>query len=369
LWIEDGVDANDFVRNVEERSSALGLVDVKFNRPYPQSSEADRANVPADKFANCATEGIWEGNCAAYFKGASGEQLEIYAIEGAFKQNIGRAFCERGGGNRAFLGPQCEDRSYCDASKRLHLSQQLHGIFQQGFRSRDLNAAIGFYTEVLGGDLIARPSQGTALMQSDAFQWQIFANETFEAWRFADKHNIPRSEALKRFAVPDISPSGHDRLDLMFILFDNFVVEPLEYTAGMTYGATGYDPVLDHSSSMAYVGTFAASYGVGDATLSEYLDSFQTKLERQGYSSVKAPDAIAGFAQDHPYHGLEYTYGKGPDGEALAFVRLAGQFKELVRDAYKRASTVSTLFPETDAFANGDMASFCKPFQAPDAEL
>lgn len=369
LWIEDGVDANDFVRDVESRSHALGLDDVKFNRPYPQSSEDDRANVPADKFANCAQDGIWEGNCAAYFKGASGEQMEIYAIEGAFKQNVGRSFCDRGGANRAFLSSDCEGHAYCDAPQRPHLSQRLHGMFQQGFRTRDLNAAVGFYTEVLGGDLIARPSQGTALMQSDAFQWQIFANETFEAWRFAEEHGISRAEALQRFAVPDISPTGKDRLDLMFILFDNFVVEPLEYTAGLTFGATGYDPALNHSSSLAYVGTFAASFGVGDATMPEYMDSLQAKLQRQGYLSVKAPVAFAGFPMGHPYSGLEYTYAKGPDGESLAFVRLAGQFKEQVRKAYESCSTVSTLFPETDAFANGDMTSFCEPFEVPVVEL
>ena len=67
------------------------------------------------------------------------------------------------------------------------------------------NAAGGFYTEVLGGDFIARPMQGTALIKSDAFQWQIFANKIFEAWRFAEEHNISRAEALRRFAVPCFS--------------------------------------------------------------------------------------------------------------------------------------------------------------------
>lgn len=361
FWIEDGVDANDWIADVEHRSRSLGLEDVKFNRPVPQASEADRENVPQDRYANCGDGegGIWEGNCAGYLKGPIGEQLETYAIERTFKHAVGRAFCERGGAGPAFLSSQCTG-AYCNKPRQPHLSQQIHGVFQQGTTTRNIHRAVGFYTEVLGGDLMSYPAHGGALMQSDPFQWQIFGNETFEAWRYAEEQGIPRQEALHRFGIPDLSPTGTDRLDLQFVLFDNIVVEVLQYSAGLTYGAASASSELNHSSSPAYVTTISAAFGVGNATLKDFFHSLENKLQRQGYPTLKVPDAGAGFPVGHPYQGLEYAYAKGPDGESLSFVSISDGFGAHVQEAYKRSGVVSTLFPETNAFANGDMAAYCR---------
>jgi len=46
---------------------------------------------------------------------------------------------------------------------------------------------------------------------------------------------------------------------------------------------------------------------------------------------------IAGFAADHPYSGLEYGYFKGPDGEAISLVRIAGRFQEVLHEALRAA--------------------------------
>jgi len=360
FWIKDGVAANDWIEDVEHRSHTLGLEDVKFNRPVPQASEADREKVPKDKYANCAKGGVWEGNCAAYFKGSIGEQLEVYAIERTYKHAVGRAFCERGGAGPAFLSSQCKGGAYCNKPQKPHVSQQIHGVFQQGFTTKNIHRSVGFYTEVLGGDLISYPAQGGGLMQSDPFQWQIFGNETFKAWRYAEEQGITRKEALHHFGIPDLSPSGNSRLDLQFILFDNFVVEVLQYSAGLTYGAASASSELNHSSSPAYVTTVSAAFGVGNATLKDFFHSLANKLKRQGYPSLKVPDAGAGFPVGHPYQGLEYAYAKGPDGESLSFVSISDVFGTHVQTAYERSGVVSTLFPETNAFAKGDMAKFCR---------
>lgn len=352
FWVGDGVDARLFVKDVETTASSMGLSDVKFNRIAVQKSIADRATVPIEHWANCADSGLWAGNCAAYWKGPAGEQLEIYTIERSFKEAIGRAYCSRRAVSSAFVSVRAVET-------KKPLAQRLHGLFQYGVRTSDLHKSTGFYTEVLGGDLISKP-QGIGLYKSDAFQWQIFANETFEAWKYADEHGIPRQEAMQIFGIPDISSSGTARLDLDFILFDNFVVEALEYTSGLTYGGEGYDPQLNHSSSPAYIGTVTPAFGVGvEASLADSLHKLHDKMHIHGFSSAQVPQITAGFDEDHPYHGLEYGYGKGPDGEALTFVKISGHFQEILKQTMLSKGAVSTMFHETNAFSNGAMQTYC----------
>lgn len=367
FWVGDGVDARLFVKDVEETATSTGLSDVKFNRIAVQKSVADRAAVPLEHWANCADSGLWAGNCAAYWKGPAGEQLEIYTIERSFKEEIGRAYCSRRAVSSAFVSETCPE-SYCRVramETKKPIAQRLHGLFQYGVRTSDLHKSTGFYTEVLGGDLISKP-QGIGLYKSDAFQWQIFANETFEAWKYADEHSIPRQEAMQIFGIPDISSSGTARLDLDFILFDNFVVEALEYTNGLTYGGEGYDPQLNHSSSPAYIGTVTPAFGVGaEDSLAEYLHKLHRTMRIRGFPSAQVPQTIAGFEKDHPYHGLEYGYGKGPDGEALTFVKISGHFQEILKQTMLSKGAVSTMFHETNAFANGAMRAYCSSVEGP----
>jgi len=110
------------------------------------------------------------------------------------------------------------------------VTQQLTGIFQYGYRTDNLNAAVGFYSEVLGGDLVSFPTHGQYI-RGDSAHWMILANETIEA--FENQGRYPSVEDAERaYGVANISSSGTSRLDHRFILFDNFVVEALQYTEG-----------------------------------------------------------------------------------------------------------------------------------------
>jgi len=229
---------------------------------------------------------------------------------------------------------------------------------------------VGFYTEVLGGDLITHPTQGIEIMQDDSAHWMILANESIEAIELAARQKIPRDQAYRQLAVADISKSGHARLDHRFVLFDNFVVEPLEYTDGLTFGASGFDPHLGHSTSPAFIGTVTAAFGglpsSGDAQSNDVerfiSDTLKPRAKRQGFADlIKLPSKVARFEDSHPLAGLEYAYAKGPDGEAIVLANIIPDrpFSRRLHDAVLEAGGVSTLWPDTNIHAKGDMTSFC----------
>ena len=149
-------------------------------------------------------------------------------MERTIKRDIGRAFCDRGAVSSAFVEPK-------EVSPFRPLSQQLTGIFLCGYRTADVHKAVGFYDEVLGGDLVTYPTEESEIMQDDSSHWMILANETIEAC--AASHGVSPENAMRRFAVPNISASGANRWDHRFVLFDNFVVEALQYTDGLSFGA------------------------------------------------------------------------------------------------------------------------------------
>eukprot|EP00467_Chlorarachnion_reptans_P018234 CAMPEP_0114530770 /NCGR_PEP_ID=MMETSP0109-20121206/25648_1 /TAXON_ID=29199 /ORGANISM="Chlorarachnion reptans, Strain CCCM449" /LENGTH=635 /DNA_ID=CAMNT_0001713467 /DNA_START=39 /DNA_END=1947 /DNA_ORIENTATION=- len=358
FWVEDGVDANNFILDVETRSHAMGMPDVKFNRPVPQETRADRASVPVSKFANKVRGNSFDGLSWAYFKGPIGEQLEMYEIERTIKQGVGRAYCHRGAVSKAFTSAASNETAVRD----LPLSQRLFGLFQWGFRTGNLNRAAAFYTEVLGGDLITYPTQGIEIMRDDSAHWMILANETIEAYEYAAQQNLSREVAMDHYAVPNISSTGYCRLDHRFILFDNFVVEPLKYTRGLSFQGDGYDPILNHSSSAAYIGTIVGAFGISpNESLSSYVENlFKPRLGRQGFRNVQPPVQIATFPETHPYGGLEVGYAKGTDGETFALVSVGnGSFARALKAAMVGAGAVSTLFEETNIYASGAMDDFC----------
>lgn len=59
FWIENEIDANEYIADVEARAAALGGggLDVKFNRPVPQETREDREKVPVEQYANKAVGG------------------------------------------------------------------------------------------------------------------------------------------------------------------------------------------------------------------------------------------------------------------------------------------------------------------------
>ena len=377
FWIDNSINANYWIQDVEDRSHAFGGqgLNVLFNRPVPLTDYAERAEVPVSEYANFQVGGAFDGLAWAYFKGPVGEQLEMYQIDRQMKRGIGQAFCERGSVSPGFLDMGSVNNATSrwgwggggegTPSYKNYTSQMVNGLFQYGFRTANLERSVGFYTAVLGGDLIAYPTQGIAIMESNSSHWMLFANETLEAWTYANETGISREEALNLFAVCNLTTTGSGRLDHRFILFDNFVVETLKYHNAHTYGGENFDPRLNRSTTPAVVGTVTAAFGFDNSTtnattLDEYIELLTINAQKQGYASlVQFPQYTAGFEPSHPYSGLSYGFMKGPDSEAIQIVYIQGKFKDILHDAMLQFGAVSTMFNDTNPYSYGDYDSFC----------
>mmetsp|Transcript_47551 Transcript_47551/g.119719 ORF Transcript_47551/g.119719 Transcript_47551/m.119719 type:complete len:540 (-) Transcript_47551:74-1693(-) len=355
FWTEDSVDMNKFIAAAELAAGGMGMPNVAWNRPVPQEHRSDRARVPQSEYSNHVDDGAFGGLWWSYFKGPVAEQLELYRITGTMKRNVGREYCRRGAVSPAFLDQKEKDER--------PITKRLHGMFQFGYRTDDLNAAVGFYTEVMGGDVIPYPTHGIDIRGDDA-HWMILANETLQAYEVSRALSMDRDVAMRTLGVANISAAGGMRLDHRFILFDNFVVEPLLYTDGLTIGGRGFNPRWGHATSPAYIGAIVASFG-GSPTrdLKSALRGLKQRAVLAGFGHAFIPEEVATFPDNHPYSGLEYAYGKGQAGEAIGFVSIGGAFADALEQVILRIGGVSTLFDSTNAFAKGDMNNFCKSVQ------
>lgn len=361
FWIDDSVDMNDFIADVEDKVASRGqaLRNVQWNRPVPQENRNDRMRCPRSRYANKVPDdgsgGAFGGLEWSYFKGPVAEQLELYRITGSMKRHIGNAYCQRRAVSRAFT-PQAN--SQLSNMSPADVSRKIYGMFQYGFRTDDLHASVGFYTEVLGGSLIDYPVHGIDIRGDDA-HWMILANETLTAYEYAEAEGIDRKEAMNRLGVSNISTSGHHRLDHRFILFDNFVVEPLLYTSGLTFGGTVFSPSWSHTTSPAYVGIITAAFGTddGNTSLQSFVDNLKSRAQRHGFSRSVFPTNFASFPPGHSYSGLSYGYGKGPSGESLNYVKISGEFRKRVEEVMVKVKAVSTAFSSTNIFA--EMKPYC----------
>lgn len=210
-------------------------------------------------------------------------------------------------------------------------------------------------------------------MRDDSAHWMILANETIESYEYSDINGISREEAMKIYGVANLSSTGYYRLDHRFILFDNYVVEPLQYTEGLTFGGKIFEPKYNHSSSSAYIGTITASFGLDISkhssikSLTDYLNIIKNKLKTNGYNDVRLPLGLGTFPIDHPYSGLEYGTMKGPDGEVIQIITIDSMdrnenekhFKNILHDALIKSGGISTAFNDTNPYYNNDMNEFC----------
>lgn len=359
LWIDDSLDMNDYIAAAEAAAKEKNLSNVAWNRPVPQKTRQDRNNIPKSQYANKVATGPFEGLEWSYFKGAIGEQLELYKITNVMKNSIGRAYCNRGSVSSAFVDGGNQENT------GKSITQQLHGVFQYGYRTDNVHAAVGFYTEVMGGDLITYPTHGTDI-RDDSAHWMILANETIEAFELAAESGTTEKQAMNTLGVADIRTNGTMRLDHRFILFDNFVIEPLMYTDGKSFGGQVYSPIWNHSTSPAYIGAVGAAFGVttdretATSTLQTGIANLATRAIERGFPEVYFPSkTAASFPPNHPYSGLEYAYGKGQAKEMISLVKISGSFAATIEAALIASGGVSTRFDSTNVYKNGKMEEFC----------
>lgn len=212
------------------------------------------------------------------------------------------------------------------------LGERLRGVQHFGITVHDLGRAHIFYTQVLGGTEVLRdgdfqgaPIQNT-LMQVDEL-------------RAAQRGVNPRS-----VGVPDMR-GGAQRLDVVFIQFDNVVIELLQYRDAAQRPFTGgsFAPA-PQATSPAFPTNMHVSFQVADnVDFNRFIRDLESEAARRGMTNVacnRVVDVASEAARrasplesstnaitSGPSDGWALAYCKGPEGEQLEFNQVLGPVK------------------------------------------
>nr|KAG5686277.1 hypothetical protein BaRGS_028880 [Batillaria attramentaria] len=340
FWVHDDVDFNHYISQLEARAAELGFSKVKVNRPV--------------ELGITFSTGDFAGLSFAYFKGPSGEQLELYRIKNQTRHYLGRDYCQRRAVSTAFV----TNHTINTWQTKAGVSGRLYGMFQFGTRTDDLWRSVNFYVNELGAHLVQRPLQATNI-RGDNVENMLFQKELLDA----ERQRVQPEE----LGIANISYTGHMRLDHRFSLFDNYVVETLLYTDGLTLGQPGFNPRLNHSS-LGYVNDMYVAIMLDhDLHFLTYLDSLESSLAINGFGHVKVNRSPG---QSRKYvtltngglSGMNYAMLSGPAGEHVALVQFRGSSRDRLRRALLQYGSVSTAFPETNPWSTGRMDEFCQQY-------
>ena len=227
-----------------------------------------------------------------------------------------------------------------------------------GITVDDMEKSIEFYTEVLGGKIVA---------SGDAFANEVLHNTLFQK---EELDAIKQGVDSRTLGVPSIRDGSKEVLDVRFISFGNTVVELLHFRdAKLTPNAPNtYEKV---SSCVGYANVFHLSFHVKDDV---DLNQFSKKLEKEcrlrginlicnriihvnseeerrkvalKYYANKFWNDPDYFIEDYSdsdfgeFTGWSLFYAKGPNGEQLEFNQVTRRIKSLfiqAQEEYNKAN-------------------------------
>ncbi|XP_046555597.1 uncharacterized protein LOC124264861 [Haliotis rubra] len=361
FWVKPTLDLNMYVHALETRSRQLGFNKVEANRPVTVHSEAERERVAIKNYTmplNATNQTMqW-----VYFKGPSGEQLELNRMAGDVLLDAGKEYCKRKAVSTAFLDKPHPDNVW---KRRAGFTGQNYGLFQHGTRTRGLFASVDFYTEILGGSL---GDNGDAGFFGDGKQNTLFQKEMLQA----EKWHVD----YQSLGIANLTFSGNMSLALRFTYFDNYVVETLQYDTGRNYSFPLFNPTFNLSTP-ALINNMRLTFLLPETVdMNSYLRDMEQRSAVGGFPQVKGNRAIdvTSFGQqvpledysvaftEGPLQGLRYSYLKGPSGEQVSFVQFTGPSSEKLKNALLRYNAVSTAFPETNPWNRGGYDEYCSQF-------
>lgn len=216
------------------------------------------------------------------------------------------------------------------------LAQYLQGVQHFGITVDDMDKAIEFYTEVLGGKIAIG---GDGFYGEDLHNL-LFQKDELEAMQ---KGINPRS-----LGVPNIRDNTQESLDVRFISFGNTCVEVIHFRdANLSPKAPNVFSKVP--SSVGFANVPHISFHVkDDINLNEFAQLLEDECQKRGMTNVVVNKTIhvnseaerrkAGlsFAKTEfpgDFDGWSLFYCKGPNGEQLEF----NQVKRTALKNFKRA--------------------------------
>ena len=230
----------------------------------------------------------------------------------------------------------------------------VRGVQHVGVTVADLDKAVEFYTEVLGGRLVAF---------GDGFSGEMLQHTLFQREEL-DGHAA---------AVPDLYDGSRHVLDVRFISFGDTSVELLRFRDAQT-GAVFGRPA---ASAVASGGAAHLCFRVReDADINALARDLEEECRRRGIDvacnrviRVRSEEerravalkycankfwndpkyAIPGYSDGDfgDFHGCAFFYCKGPGGEQLEFCQTTRRIKTLfdrAREEYDHADETAAVF-------------------------
>ncbi len=221
------------------------------------------------------------------------------------------------------------------------VAASIQGVQHFGITVRNIDRAYQFYTQVLGG---------TEVMRDGDFQGASIHNTLMQADDLAAASRKLNPQAT---GVPNLR-SGDQRLDVVFIQFDNVVIELLQYrdaeqkawTEGTFAPAHPFtapafptnmhlsfqvDPGVNFDQFIADFEAAAQARGMDNVRCNRNVDVASEQGRRQAPQSSNALEISAG-----PSNGWALAYCKGPEGEQLEFNQVKAPVSQLFEAAKTR---------------------------------
>ncbi len=228
----------------------------------------------------------------------------------------GQSVANNGSGNKkVFLDTTLQ------ASQRS-IAQHLQGVQHFGITVNNLDLALEFYLEVLGGKLA---------IAGDGFVGDELHNLLFQKEEIEAKE---KGISLESVGVPSIRDGSKEALDVRFISFGNTCVELIHFRNAHldAHAPNAFDAI---PSGIGHVNAPHISFFVkDDVDLNEFAQMLEEECHRRGMTNVvanrtieltseqareKAPHIYAKTEFPGDFDGWALFYCKGPNGEQLEF--------------------------------------------------
>lgn len=211
------------------------------------------------------------------------------------------------------------------------IASHLQGVQHFGITVNNLDKALEFYIDVLGGRLAI----GGDGFVGDELHNLLFQKEDLEA---EERHTNAR-----QFGVPSIRDGSQDALDVRFISFGNTCVELIHFRNAKldAHAPNVFEPI---PSGIGHVNAPHISFFVkDDVDLNEFAQLLEAECHRRGMTNVvanrtinvkskadleKTPHIYAKTEFPGDFDGWALFYCKGPNGEQLEFNQVRRKAKE-----------------------------------------
>lgn len=218
------------------------------------------------------------------------------------------------------------------------VADRVDGVQHFGITVSDLSRAFEFYTEVLGGKEIFRDGD----FKGEAVQNALMQVEELDALNLEVN---PRS-----IGVPNLR-DGNQRLDVVFIQFENAVIELLQYRDKDQRPWTKGTFAPPHRfKSPAFPTNMHVSFQVReDIDFDKFISDLEKAAHARGMSNVRCNRSASAISEkereempikDNTFkitsgksNGWSLVYCKGPEGEHIEF----NQVKPPVKQVYDKA--------------------------------